>query len=46
MMGLYGTRDFFFVRIPYLSNNAPSKIICASLGAEILRIEITTNDFS
>ena len=28
---------FFFVRMPYLSNNAHFKIICTSLGAEILR---------
>ena len=37
---------FFFVRMPYLSNNTHFKIICASLGAEVLGTEITTNDFN
>ena len=48
-LGLYDERDSFpfsIVRMSYLSTNAPSKIFCASLEIEILRIGITTTDFN
>ena len=47
-MCLYDKRDHFpfsIVRMPYITSNMPSKIFYSSLGAEILRIGRTTNDF-
>ena len=49
VLGLYDKREHFpfsIVRMPYITSNMPSKIFYSSLGAEILRIGRTTNDFS
>ena len=48
VLGLYDKREHFpfsIVRMPYITSNMPSKIFYSSLGAEILRIGRTTNDF-
>ena len=46
---LYDKRDAFpfsIVRMPYLSNNMPSRIFYATIGGELLRIARCTTDIS